>query len=107
MQLCQTLRELGFSILRRDAGSGLTPLDAIMSGPTGAWNAEMFGWKAPFPDEPHRTRRQEIEVHANEIHAQDFEVLSTGEREIRSALQAGAEPCDGSAYRPFNCNDAR
>lgn len=88
MQLCQTLRELGFSrFCAAMLGSGLTPLDAIMSGPTGAWNAEMFGWKAPFPDgEPHRTRRQEIEVHANEIHAQDFEVLSTGEREEFVAL---------------------
>ena len=88
MQLCQTMRELGFSrFCSAMLGSQLSPLEAIMSGPTGVWNAELFGWEAPFPDgEPHQDLRKEIEVHANELHARDFEVLSPEEREEFVAL---------------------
>jgi hypothetical protein len=88
MQLCQTLRELGFSrFCSAMLGSHLSPLEAIMSGPTGVWNAELFGWEAPFPDgEPHQDLRKELEVHANTLHAPDFEVLSPEEREEFVAL---------------------
>ena len=50
-QLCQTMRELRFG--RHTVAvmaTGLSPLDAILSGPAGELNAEMFGWSRPFPD---------------------------------------------------------
>ncbi|MEM9516481.1 MAG: hypothetical protein AAGA42_16650 [Actinomycetota bacterium] len=91
MQLCQTLRELGFGrFCVAVQAAQMTPLEAIMSGPTGAWNAEMFGWHAPFPDgEPLADRRNEIEAHANRLHAPDFEVLTADERaEFRELARA-------------------
>ncbi len=82
MQLCQTLRELGFSrFCTAVMAAEMSPLMAIMSGPTGAWNAEMFGWSEPYPDgEPMAATRDEIEAHANRLHAADFRVLSDDER---------------------------
>jgi hypothetical protein len=82
-QLCQTMRELGFArhcVAVQSAGMG--PLESIMSGPTGAWNATFFGWPEPYPDgEPLRDARQEIEAHGNRLHAPDFEVLDDDERD--------------------------
>ena len=50
-QLCQTMRELRFG---RHAvavqASGMTPLQAILAGPAGEWNADFFGWHKPYPD---------------------------------------------------------
>ncbi|MCP4227421.1 MAG: hypothetical protein GY773_29090, partial [Actinomycetia bacterium] len=82
MQLAQTLRELGFSrFCTAVLAAQMSPLEAIMSGPTGAWNAEMFGWPQPYPDgEPMSEARDEIEAHANHLHAADFEVLTDDER---------------------------
>lgn len=94
MQLCQTLRELGFSRFCIAVLAGqMSPLDAIMSGPTGAWNAEMFGWPPPYPDgEPNAEARHEIEGVANELHAADFEVLSDDERaEFRQLAKAARD----------------
>lgn len=90
-QICQTLRELRFG---RHAvavqAAGLTPLEAILSGPTGAWNAEMFGWPGPFPDVEHlREIRDAIEDHTDRLHAPDFEVLTADERaELRTLAKA-------------------
>ena len=91
-QLMQTMRELGFS--RHCAAvhaSGMSPLMAIMSGPTGAWNARFFGWPEPFPDgEPMRDARDEIESVSNRLHSVDFEVLTEDERDELVALAKGA-----------------
>ena len=91
MQLCQTLRELGFGrFCIAVQAAGMSPLEAIMSGPTGAWNAEMFGWKPPFPDgEPLADTRDRIEADANRLHSADFEVLTGEERaEFRELARA-------------------
>lgn len=92
MQLCQTMRELGFSrFCSAVLASGMSPLDAIMSGPTGAWNAKFFGWPEPYPDgAPNADARNEVEAHANQLHAADFEVLTDDERVEFKALAKAA-----------------
>jgi hypothetical protein len=90
-QLCQTMRELRFA---RHAvavqASGMSPLEAILSGPAGEWNAEMFGWSKPYPDTAHLAeRRDEIESLTDRLHAPDFEVLTADERaELRVLAKA-------------------
>ncbi|MDH3294856.1 MAG: hypothetical protein OER95_11115 [Acidimicrobiia bacterium] len=94
MQLCQTLRELGFSrFCVAVQAAGMSPLEAIMSGPTGAWNAEMFGWPEPYPDgAPLTDARNEIEADANRLHAADFEVFTGDERtEFRQLTRAARD----------------
>jgi hypothetical protein len=94
MQRCQTLRELGFGRFCTAVQAGqMSPLEAIMSGPTGAWNAEMFGWPKPFPDgAPMAEARNEIEALANQLHAADFEVLTDAERaEFRQLAKAARD----------------
>ena len=94
MQLCQTMRELGFSRFSIAVlASEMSPLEAIMSGPTGAWNAEMFGWPAPYPDgTPLVDARKAIEAHANRLHAVDFDVLTNDERaEFRLLAKAARD----------------
>ena len=70
--------------------SGMTPLEAILSGPAGEWNAEMFGWARPYPDVSHLAeRRDEIESTTDRLHARDFEVLGEDERaELRLLAKA-------------------
>lgn len=94
MQLCQTMRELGFSrFCTAVLAGGMSPLDAIMSGPTGAWNAKMFGWPEPYPDgDAMADARNEIEAAANRLHAADFEVLNDDERaEFRLLAKAARD----------------
>jgi hypothetical protein len=94
MQLCQTIRELGFArFCVAVLASEMSPLEAIMSGPTGAWNAKMFGWPEPYPDgEPMVEARGEIEAHANRLHAADFELLDDEERaEFRQLAKAARD----------------
>ena len=58
-QLAQVMRELRFSrhcVAVQAAGLG--PLEAILSGPAGEWNARMFGWPEPYPDVGHLGRRR-------------------------------------------------
>jgi hypothetical protein len=90
-QLCQVMRELRFSrhVVAVQA-SGMSPLDAILSGPAGEWNAEFFGWQRPYPDVSSLTEaRAEIEDATDRIHAPDFEVLTPDERaELRSLAKA-------------------
>lgn len=81
-QLCQTMRELRFG---RHAiavqASGMGPLEAILSGPAGEWNAEFFGWPKPYPDVGDLSEQREaIEAATDVLHAVDFEVLTTDER---------------------------
>lgn len=86
-QLAQTMRELRFG---RHAiavqAAGMDPLEAILSGPAGEWNAEFFGWSKPYPDVSHLTeQREEIESMTDRLHAPDLEVLTDDERaELRN-----------------------
>ncbi len=90
-QLAQTMRELRFG---RHAvaiqASGLGPLEAILSGPAGDWNAKFFGWPEPYPDVRHLTQaREEAEAVTDRLHAADLEVLSDAERaELRELAKA-------------------
>jgi hypothetical protein len=90
-QLCQTLRELGFARFSTALiASDMSPLMAIMSGPTGAWNAKLFGWPPPYPDgAPFAEARKAIEASANSLHAPDFDALTDDERdEFRTLAKA-------------------
>ena len=90
-QLCQTMRELRFG---RHAvavqASGMTPLEAILSGPAGEWNAEFFGWPKPYPEVAELAEeRDAIESHTDRLHAPDFETLTDDERaELRELAKA-------------------
>jgi hypothetical protein len=91
-RLCQTLRELRFG--RHTVAvqaAGMTPLDAILSGPAGRWNAEAFGWSEPYPDVSELDeRRQGIETATDRLHAPDFAVLTDAERGELRELAKGA-----------------
>ncbi len=91
-QLCQTMRELRFG--RHSVAvqaSGMSPLDAILSGPTGEWNAEFFGWPKPYPDTSELTRaRANIEAATDRLHAPDYDVLTDDERTEFRVLAKGA-----------------
>lgn len=90
-QLCQTLRELRFG---RHAvavqAAGMSPLEAILAGPTGEWNAEFFGWPKPYPDVAGlESLRAEVEATTDRLHGADFAVLSPDERaELRDLAKA-------------------
>lgn len=90
-QLCQVMRELRFSrhVVAVQA-DGMSPLDAILSGPAGEWNAEFFGWKRPYPDVTGLAeRRAAIEDATDRLHAPDFDVLSPDDRaELRALAKA-------------------
>ena len=90
-QLCQTMRELRFG--RHTVAvqaAGMSPLEAILSGPAGEWNAEMFGWPRPYPDVSGlEERREAIEAATDRLHGPDFEVLTPDERaELRELAKA-------------------
>ena len=94
-QLCQTMRELRFG--RHTVAvqaSGMGPLEAILSGPAGEWNAEFFGWSKPYPDVSGlAAARDEIENATDRLHAPDFDVLSDGERAELRDLAKAARAC--------------
>ena len=89
--MAQIMRELRFG---RHAVAvqalGMGPLEAILSGPAGEWNAEFFGWKKPYPDVSHLAdARDEIESLTDKLHAPDFECLAPDERaEVRELAKA-------------------
>ncbi len=89
--LAQTMRELRFG---RHAvavqAAGMSPLEAILSGPAGEWNAEFFGWPKPYPDiSALADRREQIEATTDALHARDFDVLTDDERaELRDLAKA-------------------
>ena len=65
--------------------------------PTGAWNAAMFGWPEPYPDGAEMAdARNEVEAHANRLHAHDFHVLTDDERAEFRALSKGARDFAGT-----------
>ena len=81
-QLAQVMRELRFgrhSVAVQACGMG--PLEAILSGPAGEWNAKFFGWPEPYPDVTGLDEaREEIEALTDRLHAPDFDVLTPDER---------------------------
>jgi len=89
--MAQIMRELRFG---RHAVAvqalGMGPLEAILSGPAGEWNAEFFGWPKPYPDVSHLAdARDEIESLTDKLHAPDFECLTPEERaEVRELAKA-------------------
>jgi hypothetical protein len=90
-QLCQTMRELRFGRHGVAVQSlGMSPLEAILSGPTGEWNAEFFGWAKPYPDVSGLgDAREQIEAMTDRLHAPDFESLTDNERaELRDLAKA-------------------
>lgn len=90
-QLGQTMRELRFGRhCVAVQASGMSPLEAILSGPAGEWNAEMFGWPKPYPDvEGLDEAREAIEAHTDRLHAPDLDVLTDDERaELRDLSKA-------------------
>jgi len=81
-QLANILRELRMA---RHAvavqAEGLTPLEAILSGPGGAGNARMFGWPEPYPSvDSLAERRAAAEDRTDQLVAKDLEVLNASER---------------------------
>ena len=90
-RLAQTMRELRFgrhAVAVQAAGMG--PLEAILSGPAGEWNAEFFGWSKPYPDVADlEGAREEIEAATDRLHAADLDVLTDDERsELRDLAKA-------------------
>ena len=90
-QLAQCMRELRFgrhAVAVQAAGMG--PLEAILSGPAGEWNAEFFGWPRPYPDVSGLgEQREAIEATTDRLHAADLDVLTDAERaELRELAKA-------------------
>lgn len=97
-QMAQTMRELRFgrhAVAVQAAGMG--PLEAILSGPAGEWNAEFFGWPKPYPDISDLTeQRDAIESVTDMLHAKDFDVLTDDERsEVRDLSKAARAHASG------------
>lgn len=93
-QLAQVMRELRFSRhCVAIQASGISPLDAILSGPAGEWNAKMFGWPEPYGDASHlRETREEAEALTDRLHATDLDVLTDDERaELRALAKAARQ----------------
>ena len=90
-QLAQVMRELRFSRHCVAVQSlGIAPLDAILAGPAGEWNARLFGWPEPFPDVGHLAEaRDEAEALTDRLHAVDLDVLTDDERsDLRTLAKA-------------------
>ncbi len=90
-QLAQVMRELRFSrhcIAVQAAGLG--PLEAILSGPAGDWNATMFGWPEPYPDTTgFAETREGAEAATDRLHAADLDILTDVERaDLRDLAKA-------------------
>ena len=90
-QLAQVMRELRFgrhTVAVRSAG--MAPLESILSGPAGEWNAELFGWPRPYPDVSHLAdQREAVEAATDQLHAADLDILTDDERgELRALAKA-------------------
>ena len=103
----QALRELRFgrhSVAVQAAG--MSPLEAILSGPTGEWNAKFFGWPEPYPNVADMgDARGEIEAVTDQLHARDFEVLTDEERVELRDLAKAARGHASAKSEPFNPSD--
>jgi len=80
--LAHLLREhRGQAHLLAIRATGLTPLEAIISGPEGETGATAFGWQPPFPPyEPLVRRRSWAEALTDRIAGEAFRALAPGER---------------------------
>ena len=87
---------------------GMSPLEAILSGPAGTWNATMFGWPEPFPDVSHlQGQRDEIEALTDRLHAADLAVLDGDERAaLRELAKAGRTHAAGRQVDTMGGRDA-
>jgi hypothetical protein len=97
-QLLHVLREhRGGVHLVAVVASGLTPLQAVLSGPGGTGNAGFFGWEEPFEDiSGHVLARSEAEVLTNRLISPAFDVLGHDERvELLALLQAAERAAFG------------
>jgi len=72
--------------------SGLSPLQAVLSGPGGHGNAAFFGWEEPFEDSTGlQLARSEAEGLTDRLVAPSWDVLGRDERlELLELLQAAA-----------------
>jgi hypothetical protein len=73
--------------------SGLTPLEAIISGPEGQTGATAFGWQPPFPAfEPLVRRRSWAEALTDRIAGDAFRALAPSERlDLVNVLDAAVQ----------------
>lgn len=97
-QLAQVMRELRFGRhIEAVQAAGMSPLDAILCGPAGEWNAEMFGWPRPYADVSHLAdSRASIEAATDQLHAADLEILTDDERsELRDLAKAARAHVSG------------
>jgi hypothetical protein len=78
--------------------SGLSPLQAVLTGPGGTGNASFFGWEEPFEDvSGHVLARSQAETLTNTLIAPAFDVLGHDERvELLALLEAASQ----AAFRP-------
>ena len=71
--------------------SGLSPLQAVLSGPGGTSNASFFGWEEPFEDAVGlQTARSEAETLTDRLVAPAWDVLGHEERGELLTLLGGA-----------------
>lgn len=92
-QLLHVMREhRGGTHLIAVVASGLTPLQAVLSGPGGSGNAAFFGYDEPFEDVSGLiTARSEAEALTDRLCAPAYDVLSHDERvELLGLLREAA-----------------
>jgi hypothetical protein len=98
-QLLHVAREhRGGTHLLAVLASGLSPLQAVLTGPGGTGNASFFGWEEPFEDASgHAMARSQAEVLTNRLIAPAYDVLGHDERvELLELLELASQ----AAFRP-------
>lgn len=98
-QLLHVAREhRGGTHLLAVIASGLSPLQAVLTGPGGTGNASFFGWEEPFEDvSGQMLARSQAETLTNTLIAPAFDVLGHDERvELLALLEAASQ----AAFRP-------
>lgn len=91
VQAAHVLRELRMARhLVAVVATGLTPLEAVVSGPGGAGNAEFFGYEPPYPDrDVLAERRAAAEDLTDTVMAPVYDVLAGRQRvELEELLDA-------------------
>lgn len=91
VQLCHLLREhRGALHAVAVLAEGLTPLQAILTGPHGADGARYFGWRGSLPDcgPAQREARERAEARTDELAGRCWGVLGQAAEEAASLLQA-------------------
>ena len=78
---------------------GLSPLQAVLSGPGGSTNASFFGWEEPFEDATGvALARSQAEALTDRLVAPSWDVLGRDERgELLALLQRAAQAAFGPA----------